>query len=227
MTKLYLFVFGVMSVLIISGCTRDNSFFREFTGTWVITLDNNPFMVITLNSDGNQLKGTVNRPQLFTTTADGAHFTAITTAVKEWKITGGSINNGHLHFVATNPDDKTDTDEYDMAVFDKDHARIKIADAPFEPWEFSRNSNTLARVFTGWSQDHSYRLDTSAPSSAEMARIADEDQKARSGNFFKMSKQELAELGRQDAARRSQTRKLLDTGQLHTGADFSRASTVF
>jgi hypothetical protein len=212
---------------IVTSCAPGNSAFREFIGTWVMKLGNDTFMVITLKRDGEQLKGTVKRPQQFTTTSDGTHFTHITSIVKEWAVANGAIKDGHLHFVAMNPDDKGDTDEYDMALAGKDQALIKITAAPFEAWNFTRNANAESQVFTAWSQDHSYRLETNVPSNSEMAKIVDEDQKARIGNFFKMSEQDRLELSRQDAERRTRTGKLLESGKLHTGEDFSRAATVF
>jgi hypothetical protein len=212
---------------IVTSCAPGNSAFREFVGTWVMKLGSDTFMVITLRSDGQQLKGTVKRPQQFMTTSDGTHFTHITPTVKEWAIAKGAIKDDHLHFVAMNPDDKADNDEYDMGLAGKDQALIKITDAPFEPWHFARSGNADTAVFTAWSQDHSYRLEANVPSNSEMAKIVDEDQKARTGNFFKMSEQERLELSRQDADRRTRTRQLLEGGQLHTGEDFSRAATVF
>jgi hypothetical protein len=228
MRTTFVWLIALSWLCIVTSCAPGNPAFREFIGTWVMKLGNDTFMVITLQSNGEQLKGTVKRPQQFTTSSDGTYFSHITPTVKEWAIANGAIKDGHLRFVAMNPDEKGDTDEYDMALAGKDRALIKITDAPFEAWNFTRNANAEAQVFTAWSQDHSYRLEANVPSNSEMAKIVAEDQnERRNRNFFNLSQEELSELGRQDADRRRRTRKLLESGQLHTAEDFSRAATVF
>ena len=121
---------------------------------------------------------------------------------------------------------KEDENEYDMTLIGQSAASVTLTDTPIEPWIFTRFTGTdLPSVSTDWDPKRSYSMDDNAVSNAEMQRLYEEDQRARKD--FAQFRKEAETIGHQDEERRSQTRKLLADGQLHTAEDFTRAAFIF
>jgi len=184
------------------------------------------FVVLTLKDNGGSFTGALSRPEHFGT-SDGARFSHVSAGVTNEAIVSASIQNDHLHFATENPNDREDKSEWDMTLGGKDQASIKLIGLPFEAWSFRRTpSAELPTVSTDWDPQRSYAQEDRAVSNAEMHRIFEEDQKPRQ-DPGSISAQEWTIIGQHDAERRSQTRKLLADGQLHTGEDFTKAAFIF
>ena len=113
-----------------------------------------------------------------------------------------------------------------MTLTGANSASLTMKDTPIEPWPLTRaEGTTLPVVSSDWEPQRSYSLDDNAVSNSEMQRIYDEDQRGRQNNAQFAAETET--VSRQDEERRSQTRKLLADGQLHTAEDFKRAAFIF
>lgn len=67
-------------------------------------------------------------------------------------------------------------------------------------------------------------FDETIPDNHELTGIVEADQKDRQTD---MAKIDWAQVGVRDAERRARVKQLLDSGHVHTGRDFTRASLVF
>ena len=94
-------------------------------------------------------------------------------------------------------------------------------DEPFAPILLAR-ARPGETVQAGWESGRDYPLDEPWPSNPEMARLFDADQEARKGAHIDWSV-----VAPQDAARRVQTKALLDAGALHSADDYWRAAFIF
>jgi hypothetical protein len=63
--------------------------------------------------------------------------------------------------------------------------------------------------------------------SAELAKIFEEDQKVRQGDWSKMAQKQIEEMVKSDMGRLARTRTLVKQGKLSTGKDFVNAAFVF
>jgi hypothetical protein len=213
-------------VSVAATCSRENPSSRGFAGTWVMTLGERNFIVLTLENKGNTYSGDLNRPEDFET-SDGTRFSHISSGSTREVLVSASVENAHLGFVTENADDPEDRSEYDMTLTGEDQASIKVVGIPIEAWSFTRSRDAEPpTVSADWNPESSYSQRDNADSNAEMKRIYEDDQNARQ-NPGDISEQEWIAIGRHDAERRSQTRKLLADGELHTGEDFTRAAFIF
>jgi len=195
-----------------------------FGGIWVMNLGQKTFVVLTLEKNGEAFSGTLSRPEFFQT-ANGRRFSKFSSNIATETVVSGAIQGDRLHFVTRNAKNN-DEREYDMALSGPNAASLTLKDTPIEPWLFTRaEGNALPVVSTDWDPKRSYSLDDNAVSNSEMQRIYDEDQRARKD--FAQFAGEIEAISRQDDERRSQTRKLLADGQLHTAEDFTRAAFIF
>jgi hypothetical protein len=78
-------------------------------------------------------------------------------------------------------------------------------------------------VSTEWERNRAYTVGDFDIPNAQMKAIFDEDQRVRQPG----EKIDWSVVGKTDAERREQTRKLLADGALHTGKDFEEAAFVF
>ena len=217
-------------LFVAAACSQDNSSSQKFAGTWVMSLGQRTFIVLTLKNTGDTFAGSLSRPEDFTT-SDGIRYSQISPGTTTEVIVSASLENAHLHFVTEDPDDKEDRSEYAMTLTGKDQASITIPDVPIEAWSFTRIRDAKPpTVSADWDPERSYSQDdgavSDAVSNAEMKRIHEADQEPRQ-NPGDISDEEWAVIARQDAERQSQTRKLLADGELHTGEDFTRAAFIF
>ena len=67
-------------------------------------------------------------------------------------------------------------------------------------------------------------IDATVSDNSELASILEADQKDRQSDIAQI---DWAKVGPRDAERRAKVKKLLDSGQVRTGPDFTRASLVF
>jgi hypothetical protein len=200
---------------------------EDFAGTWVLRLGQRNFMALKLRSDNGHVIGTLSRPAHFQT-SDGLRFSQISSSVMTENIVLIVLEKGHLRIVVENPADKTDRDEYEMKLTDEGQASFEIKGLVFDPWTITRvKGSDESKIATDWDASQVYALveEPSVPN-AEMKAIFDADQKARESTKT-LTDEDWKLIGKQDDERRAQTKKLLGTGQLHTGKDFLEAALVF
>jgi hypothetical protein len=196
-----------------------------FGGTWVMQLGTKTFIVLRLEKSGESFTGTLERPARFQTT-NGRRFSHFTSEVATETVVSAVSRPNQLHLETRDSKDSEAKREYDMTLVGQDTASLKLTDAPLEAWFFTRVRDPNPRsVSTDWEPRRSYSVDDNAASNPLMQRLYDEDQELRKG-FAQFSKEaEGAVPG--DADRRSDTRRLIAEGQLHTGEDYTRAAAIF
>jgi len=191
-----------------------------------MNVDRRPFIVLTLERQGDGYAGTLERPRHLTTTADGRTFSGIGAEVTTSRITAGAPRQGVLR-IATVPASGAEKEEFDLSSVKGDEGRLKFSDAPFEPWPVTRHAaGEDLRVWTDWDSRRSYELDEPyVQPNAEMAAIYKADQAPRQSmdSFYAHATQ----IDKDDAARRAQVHALIDKGQLHAAEDFRLAAFVF
>jgi hypothetical protein len=198
----------------------------DYAGNWMMKLDQRTFVVLKLNNQKGHLAGTLSRPEHFQT-SDGTSFTQISPRIVTYILTRSSIEQAHLRFTARDPADKTDEDDYDMTLTFGNQATLKPHGLPFDPWTIRRAyAKRDLEVARDWNARRFYSLENSDEPNPEMERIFEEDQKDRQSKSI-LSQEEWNVIETQDAARRDATRKLLDTGQLHSAKDFTEAAFIF
>jgi hypothetical protein len=214
-------------LLLGAGASRSDLRAEDFAGTWVLKLGQRNFMVLKLRSDAGRVIGTLSRPAHFQT-SDGLRFGQISSSVVTENIVLTVLEKGHLRILVENHADKTDHDEYEMKLTGEGQASLEIKDVVFDPWTIRRvRGSEDSKIATDWDASQVYALvkETDVPN-AEMKGIFDADQKARESTKM-LTDEDWKLIGKQDDERRAQTKKLLGTGQLHTGKDFLEAALVF
>jgi hypothetical protein len=197
----------------------------DYAGQFVLKLGTRNFIVLNLRIVKGSLTGSISRPRH---SSLGSSFSKIGTEVLNEPITSVSVQQDHLHLIASNPTDPSDTDEFDLKLLPGGHASLTVSGIPIEPWTLARVPDSpLLTVATDWDPQRTYfpgetETDTSSP---EMQRIMDADQKPRQSADMLHADWILTE--KQDKERRQQVRELLSRGVLHTGQDFEQAAFVF
>jgi hypothetical protein len=117
-----------------------------------------------------------------------------------------------------------DEDSFAMTV-DRDRAALAREGLPqgvvAAPYSLERSAPG-ATVAADWQPNRIYSTADSDLPNADMAKIFDEDQRVRTAPNIDWNT-----VGKTDADRREQTRKLLAAGALHTGKDYEEAAFVF
>jgi len=194
----------------------------DFAGTWVMRIGQRNLFVLTLKPAGNQLNGTFDRPKHISSA--GNMFSNMSGGVSHDTVVKASFKDGVLHITVRDASDPKDEDTYMMAL-NGNRAELSYENLPpgivLEPRIFERVA-AGAVVSTDWEPNRVYLPGDSDTPSAAMKAIFDEDQRVRQSGQV-----DWAVVGKTDAERREQTRKLLADGALHTGKDFEEAAFVF
>ena len=209
-------------VLIASAAAQPN---EDFTGQWVFRLGSRVLILLTITpaGSGTQVSGALMRPQHFSTNT-GTHFSGIKGPTVAYAIVRSETKGNCLAFTTQNPNRKDDQDNYQFCLAGPNHGSLKLTEAPsIEPLSMTREKAPVA-VSADWDSTRVYYVDATDLSNPEMQKIFDADQKPRQGDFSKI---DWAVVSKEDAERREATRKLLATGQLHTGEDFEWAAFIF
>src|SRR4026208_824715 len=96
-----------------------------FGGTWVLTVNQQVLMVLTLQRDGETYSGTWQRPKQFNT--DGLAFSGLSAEVATETISKASLNGKTLLFVTRNPDDASDGTEFEMTLPTQESASVAFS----------------------------------------------------------------------------------------------------
>jgi hypothetical protein len=219
------FRFVKLLVLILLGvprlCTASDA--KDYAGQYVLRLGARNYIVLVLSQLNGQYTGSLSRPlhsSLGTLVGD------ISSQTITEPISSAVVTEDHLHFIANNPSDATNKDDFDLKLLSETQASLQMTSVPIDPWVLERVAAFPAlSVATDWEPGKSYCIDDTGKSNPEMQRIYDEDQKPRQS--ADMSKIDWATLNKQDEARRIQVADLLAKDALHSGKDFEQAAFIF
>ena len=103
-----------LSCLSVSAFAMEDSMQDGYSGQWVMKFGQRNFMVLTLKIQNGNTSGSLRRPEHFQMT--GVSISRISSVSRTLPIVRGSVKQGKLHFVAQNPSDKTDEDEFEMVL---------------------------------------------------------------------------------------------------------------
>jgi hypothetical protein len=198
---------------------------QEPAGDWVLNLGKRTLMLLELKPSeqkGLLFSGIFSRPRHFQSNGNGDSFSHIAGVVEIEPIVASGLRGDALAFTVQNPADAKDKDSYLLHVVDAGHAELRF-DALATPVLHLTRVNGGAKVAPDWDVSRTYSPDDDLPSSAEMKRIFDEDQKAREPGL----NIDWKHVGPTDAQRREETIKLLNEDKLHSGEDFTWAAFVF
>lgn len=213
-----------LAMLVFAACSSRPAEESPYAGTWVVNVEGRPFLVLTLESEGERFAGTLTRPRMMTT--DGRSVSRIGQDLQTERVSAGQPADGALR-LAVASDGDADTTEFDLKVNASGEGSLALAGAPFPPFPAVRHrGSSPAQVWTGWDATRTYLVDEPyvAPN-AKMAAIYQADQAPRqSAKNFQAN---TAQIEKDDALRREQTRALLVKGELQAGQDFRLAALVF
>ena len=219
---------ALLIVLLAFGCS-DPPPERSYDGTWVMNLGQRVFMVLTLERKNGELTGFLTRPEHLAT-GDGRTYSEISGAAKPRRLVKAEMHSTSMQLAFENPQGPAEPDEFELTLVGDHEATLKVLDIPINiVMPFTRHSTgDRPAVASDWDAQASYSV-TSQPDvpSSEMARIYQEDQAAREGDFTKITEAQLEAMSKGDVERRKQTRALLDAGKIQTGADYRKAAFVF
>ena len=141
-----------LCLAVLAGC-RPQVDPSGFGGTWVLTVNQQVLMVLTLQRDGETYRGTWQRPKQFNT--DGLAFTGLSSEVVTETISSASSNGKTLLFVTRDPNDASAGTEFEMTLQTQESASVGFAGVAFEPWTFVRYQAGTPEVFRGWDNTRS------------------------------------------------------------------------
>ena len=216
-----LILLGFVSLTV--SCARPSD--SGFAGTWVMTLDGQPFVVLDLQPENGRYVGTMSRPLRMIT--DGKIVSAIGRDVTIERVTTEAPRASTLRIVATREADSNETTAFEFSLTSPGDARLKVADAPFEAWRMTRHVGSgTPQVWTGWDEKRSYLVqEPYVPPNAQMAEIYRADQAVRQS--MAAFQAQATQIEKDDAARRDQVRALLSKGELRAAEDYRLAALVF
>lgn len=193
----------------------------SFNGTWSMQLAGHTFLVLNLAERGDQVSGSFESPASFHMT--NAIFSVTPGPGKEATLEG-QVRDSVLHLTVHKNGDPSNSISFAMSI-KGNQAQLALdgmpADATVQPWTLSRIPQG-AKVFTDWNPGRGYTLNDSDTPNARMKTLYDEDQADRLAKPIDWSKVSMA-----DKKRRTETRALLDAGELHTGDDYREVAFIF
>ena len=197
---------------------------KDFAGSWALKLGDRNLFIFILSPSADCVTGALDRPSSMSAT--NSLYANITNTVRRDLITKCHFTDGVLHIATQNSADPKDEDDYaitiqgNQAQFVEDDIPPGVPYIP-EPVKLTRVP-AETKVSTNWEPNRAYTLTDSDTSNAQMKAIYDEDQRVRMTQNIDWNV-----VGKSDAERREQTRKLLADGALHTGKDYEEAAFIF
>lgn len=215
------FIAAMIGFLLVSAspCRADSA--ESFNGTWSMQLAGHTFLVLNLAERGDHVSGSFESPASFHMTND--IFSVTPGAPKEATLEG-QVRDAVLHLTAHKNGDPSNSIAFAMSI-KGDQAQLALegmpAGATVQPWTLHR-APPGTKVFTDWNPGRGYTENDSDTPNARMKALYDQDQADRQVRPIDWSKVSVA-----DKKRRTETRALLDAGELHTGDDYREAAFIF
>jgi hypothetical protein len=201
---------------------------QGYAGTWVMTLEERVFIVLTIEPNGQAFAARVQAPASFDLPAAGSplRYSHIQLPIKERRSTSAAVEDGHLRIVIEDPADPGEPDEFDLTLTDPNHASLQSAGVPVAPLPFTRRAGQPPAPATDWNPNRTYAVRAEpTTANAEMASIYEDDQKVRQEAFA--TRVDWATIEKADRTRRERVAALLAAGSLHTPDDYRKAAFVF
>jgi hypothetical protein len=201
---------------------------QAYAGTWVMTLEQRVFIVLTIASRGDGYTARIQAPASFDLPAAGSpvRYSHIQLPIKERRSTRAAVEGDHLRIVIEDPADPNEPDEFDLTLSDPEHASLQFAGVPVAPMPFTRQLGVPPAPAADWDSNRTYAVRTEpATANAEMASIYDEDQKVRQDGLA--ARADWDAIDKADRARRARVAALLAARALQTAGDYRKAAFVF
>ncbi len=197
----------------------------EFKGEWVLSLGIHNLFVLSIQPEdgkGQAVLGSLSHPKHLQT-KNMSSFSQVEGPTVVEPIVASEWKENSLSITVQKPTDKADETTYLLRLEDAAHIDLQMVGVPFPPMRMAR-AQGMVSVSSDWEPGRTYSPDDDAASNPEMKQIFDEDQKVRQAGSFKI---DWTVVKRTDAARREATMKLINSGALHSGEDFTWAAFVF
>jgi len=201
---------------------------RGYAGTWVMTLGQRVFIVVTIEPHGRDFAARIQAPASFDLPAAGSalRYSHIQLPIKERRSTRATVDGDHLRIVVEDPANPTEPDEFDLTLTDPDHASLQFAGVPVAPMPLTRHAGPPPAPAVDWDSNRIYAVQAE-PTTAnpDMASIYEDDQKVRQDGFA--ARPDWDAIEKADRVRRERVAALLAAGALHTADDYRKAAFVF
>ena len=201
---------------------------QGYAGTWVMTLGQRVFIVLTIEPQGQAFIARLQAPASFDLPSDGSRlrYSHIQLPIKDRRSKSAAIDGDHMRIVVEDPANPGEPDEFDLRLTDPEHATLQYVGVPVAPFAFARHSGPPPTPATDWDANRSYTVEAEVTAAnVEMASIYDADQKDR--QTLLSSSTDWNSVEKADRVRRERVTALLATGGLHTADDYRKAAFVF
>jgi hypothetical protein len=199
---------------------------RSYAGTWVMTLEQRVFIVLTIERQGQAFSARLQGPSSFDLPADGSRlrYSHIQLPIKHRRSVRAAIEGDHMRIVIQDPANPAQPDEFDLRLTDPEHALLQYVGVPVAPFPLARHSGPSPAPATDWDANRTYAVEPEVTTAnVEMASIYDADQKDRQNPLAA----DWRAIAKADRVRRERVSVLLAAGALHTADDHRKAAFVF
>jgi len=201
---------------------------RSYAGTWVMTLGQRVFIVLTIEPEGQAFIARLQAPSSFDLPADGSRlrYSHIQLPIKDRRSVRAAIEGDHMRIVIADPTNPREPDEFDLTLIDPEHASLRYVGVPVAAFPFARHSGPSPAVATDWDANRTYTVEAEVTTpNVEMAALYDADQRDRQS--LQPSSTDWSAIAKADRMRRKSVSALLEAGALHTPDDYRKAAFIF
>jgi hypothetical protein len=201
---------------------------QGYAGTWVMTLGQRVFIVLTIEPLGQAFTARIQAPASFDLPPAGSplRYSHIQLPIKDRRSARATVDGEHLRIVIEDPANSGEPDEFDLTLSDPDHASLQVAGAPVAPMPFTRHAGPPPAPAADWDSNRAYAVQVeSTTANVEMASIYEDDQKVRQNDLA--TRTDWNAIAKADRLRRERVAALLAAGALHTADDYRKAAFVF
>ena len=201
---------------------------QGYAGTWVMTLGQRVFIVLTIEPQGQAFTVRIQAPASFDLPAAGSplRYSHIQLPIKDRRSTRATVDGDHLRIVIEDPANPAEPDEFDLTLSDPEHASLQFAGVPVAPMPFTRHAGPPPAPAADWDSNRTYAVQLeSTTANVEMASIYEDDQKVRQNDPG--TRADWKAIEKADRVRRERVAALLAAGALHTADDYRKAAFVF
>jgi hypothetical protein len=219
---------GFMACLGLSCRTEVARQEQGYAGTWVMTLGQRVFIVLTIEPHGEAFTAQLQAPASFDLPAAGSplRYSHIQLPIKARRSTRAAVDGDHLRLVIDDPANPSEPDEFDLTLSDPDNASLQFAGVPVAPLPLRRHAGPPPAPAADWDSNRTYGvLVEPTTANVEMTTIYEDDQKVRQNGLA--TRADWDSIEKADRVRRERVAALLAAGALHTADDYRRAAFVF
>ena len=201
---------------------------QGYAGTWVMTLGQRVFIVLTIEPLGQAFTARIQAPASFDLPAAGSplRYSHIQLPIKDRRSSRAAVDDDHLRIVIEDPASPGEPDEFDLTLSDPEHASLQFAGVPVAPMPFTRHAGPPPAPAADWDTNRTYAVEAeTTTANVEMASIYEDDQKVRQNGPATRADWDAIEPA--DRVRRERVAAMLAAGDLHTADDYRKAAFVF